>query len=197
MDFTADALCCSRRFRTLSFLDEGVCEGQTVEIDTSLWPERVVRVLEQLKECRGLPQAIRCDNGPEYTAQPVVDWCQAHGVELHYIQPGKPTQNAYIERFNRTYRTEVFERASVRGPGPGTRDQRRVAATLQRGTPARVTREPATERLSRILRAGKFSFCTGHLTGKATAGRNPRSPALLSSSSFTTWSRATALVGNS
>lgn len=108
MDFMADALYGGRKFRTLNFLDEGVREGLAIEIDTSLRAERVVRVLEQLKECRGLPQAIRCDNGPEYTAQPVVDWCQAHGVELRYIQPGKPNQNAYIERFNKTYRTEVL-----------------------------------------------------------------------------------------
>lgn len=66
-------------------------------------------MLEQLKEWRGLPRAIRCDNGPEYTAQALVDWCQAHRVELRYIQPGKPNQNAYIERFNKTYRAEVLD----------------------------------------------------------------------------------------
>lgn len=109
MDFMADTLYGGRRFRTLNVLDEGVREGLAIEIDTSLRAERVVRVLEQLKEYRGLPQAIRCDNGPEYTAQPVVDWCRAHGIELRYIQPGKPNQNAYIERFNKTYRTEVLD----------------------------------------------------------------------------------------
>lgn len=109
MDFMADTLYGGRRFRTLNVLDEGVREGLAIEIDTSLRAERVVRVLEQLKDWRGLPQAIRCDNGPEYTAQPVVDWCRTNGIELRYIQPGKPNQNAYIERFNRTYRTEVLD----------------------------------------------------------------------------------------
>ena len=52
--------------------------------------------------------ALRTDNGPEFTAQPFVDWCAEHGVALHYIQPGKPDQNAYIERFNRSCRTEVL-----------------------------------------------------------------------------------------
>lgn len=109
MDFMADALYGGRRFRTFNVLDEGVREALAIEIDTSLRTERVIRVLEQLKEWRGLPQAIRCDNGPEYTAQALVDWCEAHRVELRYIQPGKPNQNAYIERFNKSYRNEVLD----------------------------------------------------------------------------------------
>jgi putative transposase len=109
MDFMADALYGGRRFRTFNVLDEGVREALAIQIDTSLRAERVIRVLEQLKEWRGLPEAIRCDNGPEYTAQSVVDWCRQHGIELRYIQPGKPNQNAYIERFNKSYRTEVLD----------------------------------------------------------------------------------------
>ena len=109
MDFMADALYGGRRFRTFNVLDEGVREALAIEIDTSLRTERVIRVLEQLKEWRGLPQAIRCDNGPEYTSQALVDWCEAHRVELRYIQPGKPNQNAYIERFNKSYRNEVLD----------------------------------------------------------------------------------------
>lgn len=58
---------------------------------------------------RPLPAAIRCDNGPECTAQILADWCAEHGVELRYIQPGKPNQNVYVERFNKTYRTEVLD----------------------------------------------------------------------------------------
>jgi integrase, catalytic region len=109
MDFMADTLYGGRRFRTFNVLDEGVREALAIEIDTSLPAERVIRALEQLKEWRGLPQAIRCDNGPEYTAQSLVEWCRKHHVELRYIQPGKPNQNAYIKRFNKTYRTEVLD----------------------------------------------------------------------------------------
>jgi len=108
LDFMSDALYVGRRFRTLNVMDEGIREALTIEIDTSLPGQRVVRVLERLSAWRGLPKAIRCDNGPELTSQIFVDWCQDHGVEIRYIQPGKPNQNAFIERFNRTYREEVL-----------------------------------------------------------------------------------------
>ena len=108
LDFVSDALYVGRRFRTLNVMDEGVREALTIEIDTSLPGQRVVRVLERLSAWRGLPQAIRCDNGPEFISQVFVDWCKDHGIEIRYIQPGKPNQNAYIERFNRTYREEVL-----------------------------------------------------------------------------------------
>lgn len=108
MDFMSDALYNGRRFRTLNILDEGVREGLGIEIDTSLPAERVIRVMEQIAVWRGLPKAIRCDNGPEFIAQSIVDWCELHGIELRHIQPGKPNQNAFIERFNRTYRDEVL-----------------------------------------------------------------------------------------
>jgi hypothetical protein len=74
----------------------------------SLPSRRVVRVLNELVAVHGRPTAVRVDNGPEFTAQPFVDWCAEHGVATHYIQPGRPDQNAYIERFNRSYRTEVL-----------------------------------------------------------------------------------------
>jgi putative transposase len=79
-----------------------------IEIDTSLPAKRVVRVLQRLVELRGAPQAIRMDNGPELLAEEFVTWYERHGIEPRYIQPGKPDQNAYIERFNRTYREEVL-----------------------------------------------------------------------------------------
>lgn len=108
VDFMSDTLYGGRRFRTLNILDEGVREGLAIEIDTSLPAERVIRVLEQVVSWRGRPQALRLDNGPELIADRFMTWCAERGIELRYIQPGKPEQNAFIERFNRTYRTEVL-----------------------------------------------------------------------------------------
>ena len=68
----------------------------------------MVRTMERIKEWRGLPEAIRCDNGPELISRQFVDWCEENDIEIWYIQPGKPNQNAFIERFNRTYREEVL-----------------------------------------------------------------------------------------
>ena len=68
--------------------------------------ERVVRSLNQIIEWRGKPQTIRVDNGPEYISGTLMTWAEKHGVRLEHIQPGKPQQNAYIERYNRTVRGE-------------------------------------------------------------------------------------------
>jgi hypothetical protein len=92
----------------MNVLDEGVRECLGIEIDTSLPGERVVRTLDVIKSWRGVPDAIRCDNGPELLSQPFVTWCEQNGVEILYIQPGKPNQNAYIERFNKTFRDELL-----------------------------------------------------------------------------------------
>ena len=108
VDFMSDTLYGGRRFRTLNILDEGVREGLAIEVDTSLPAKRVIRVLEQVMSWRGRPQALRLDNGPELIADQFMAWCGERGIELRYIQPGKPDQNAFIERFNRTYRTEVL-----------------------------------------------------------------------------------------
>ena len=108
VDFVHDTLYSGRRFRTLNVMDEGVRECLAIEIDTSLPGARLVRVLEQLKASQGVPEAIRCDNGPELISQKFVEWCEDNDVAIKYIQPGKPNQNAYIERFNRTYRNEVL-----------------------------------------------------------------------------------------
>ncbi len=108
LDFMHDTLYCGRRYRVLNVLDEGVREALAIEVDTSLPGERVVRVLDQIKSWRGVPEAIRCDNGPELVSEAFRNWCIANVVAIWYIQPGKPNQNAYIERFNRTFRSEVL-----------------------------------------------------------------------------------------
>ena len=97
-----------RSFRTLNVIDESNREVLAIEIDLSLPAARVVRTLEQLEEIRGLPKAIRLDNGNELRSAVFIGWCESKGIDLKFIQPGKPQQNAFIERFNRTYRHEVL-----------------------------------------------------------------------------------------
>ncbi len=109
VDFMLDALYGGRRFRTLNVLDEANREALAIEVGTSIPAARVIRVLEQLITIYGRPAALRLDNGPEFTAQRFADWCKANNIELRFIQPGKPDQNAFVERFNRTYRHEVLD----------------------------------------------------------------------------------------
>ena len=104
----SDALYHGTRFRTFNVIDDFNREVVAIEIDTSLRGERLVRLFENIKADRGLPHMLRVDNGPELLNGAFVDWMTRHGVFIEYIQPGKPNQNAYIERFNRTYRTEVL-----------------------------------------------------------------------------------------
>ena len=109
LDFMSDALSNGRTFRTLNVIDDYNREALWIEVDTSLPAEQVVRVLEQLLDWRGKPARIRMDNGPELISQRLESWAQEKHIELLHIQPGKPAQNAYIERFNRTYREEVLD----------------------------------------------------------------------------------------
>lgn len=105
----SDTLYSGMRFRVLNIIDEGVREALDIVVDTSITAKRLVRVLDLLKSQRGVPKAIRVDNGPEMTAQVFADWCSENNVRINYIQPGCPNQNAYIERFNRSYREEVLD----------------------------------------------------------------------------------------
>jgi putative transposase len=108
IDFMRDTLYSGRVFRTLNVIDEANRGGLGIDIAVSIPAARVIALLAQLIDLHGRPQAIRCDNGPELTSQTFTDWCKQQDIELRFIQPGKPDQNAYIERFNRTYREEVL-----------------------------------------------------------------------------------------
>jgi len=109
MDFMSDQLGDGHHFRTFNVMDDYNREGLGIEVGLSLPSLRVVRALEQIIEWRGKPAALRCDNGPEYLSHTLVEWANKHQITLLYIQPGKPTQNAYIERFNRTARHEWLD----------------------------------------------------------------------------------------
>ena len=108
MDFMMDSLATGRRFRTLNVVDDYTRECVRIEVDTSLGGARVARVLEELWRQRGGPRVIVVDHGPEFTSQALDRWAYRRGVKLHFIAPGKPEQNAYVESFNGKFRDECL-----------------------------------------------------------------------------------------
>jgi putative transposase len=108
LDFVHDAVECGRTIRVLSAVDAYTRECLALEVDTSFASRRVTRVLEAIIAERGVPQAIRCDNGPELTSRHFLAWCIERQIELVHIQPGKPTQNGRVESFNGRLREECL-----------------------------------------------------------------------------------------
>jgi putative transposase len=108
IDFISDALVDGRRFRMLNVIDDYNRESLAIEVDTSLPSLRVVRVLTKLINQRNKPVHIRVDNGPEFISHKLQQWCDENKITLQYIQPGRPMQNAYIERNNGSLRRELL-----------------------------------------------------------------------------------------
>ena len=108
MDFVSDTLTDGRRFRMLAVVDDYTRECLCLVADTSLSGLRVARELDGLLAQRGLPQGCVSDNGTEFTSMAILRWSQTSGVDWHYIAPGKPTQNAFIESFNGRLRDELL-----------------------------------------------------------------------------------------
>ena len=109
MDFMSDAFSSGRAIRTFNIMDDFNREALHIALDFSINSKRVIRQLESVCQWRGYPEKIRVDNGPEFIAHAMKTWCKKKGIELHYIQKGKPMQNGFVERFNRTYRDEVLD----------------------------------------------------------------------------------------
>ena len=109
MDFMSDRLDDTRAFRLLNVVDDFNREGLGIEVDFSLPAARVIRTLERIIAWRGCPGSIRVDNGPEYVSDSLRQWAAERGIALKHIQPGKPQQNAYVERYNRTVRHEWLD----------------------------------------------------------------------------------------
>jgi putative transposase len=108
MDFVADTLVDGRSFRTLTIVDDFTRECPAIEVDTSLPGLRVTRVLERLAQERGLPRKIVVDNGTEFTSRMFDAWAHQRGIEIHFIRPGRPIENAYVESFNGKFRDECL-----------------------------------------------------------------------------------------
>ena len=109
LDFMSDALSDGRKFRVLNIIDDYNRESLKIEVDTSLPALRVQRALDQVVAWRGKPANVRSDNGPEFISQLMEQWGEQNKVSWHYIQPGRPMQNAYIERKNGSMRRELLD----------------------------------------------------------------------------------------
>ncbi len=108
MDFVADGLATGRALRVFTLVDSFTRECPALEVDSCLSSRRVTRVLDWVIEQRGVPDAIRCDNGPEFTSRHFLTWCEGHKIRIVYIQPGRPMQNGYVESFNGRFRDECL-----------------------------------------------------------------------------------------
>jgi putative transposase len=108
MDFVSDGLADGRRLRCLNIVDDFTRECLAIEVDSSLTGRRVVDVMKRLADLRGLPLSITTDNGPEFAGKILDEWAYTHGVHIHFITPGKPTQNCFVESFNGRFRDECL-----------------------------------------------------------------------------------------
>jgi putative transposase len=108
MDFVSDGLADGRRLRCLNIVDDFTRECLAIEVDSSLTGRRVVDVMKRLADLRGLPLSITTDNGPEFAGKIMDEWAYTHGVHINFIQPGKPTQNCFVESFNGRFRDECL-----------------------------------------------------------------------------------------
>ena len=109
MVVVCDVLTYGRRFRVLNIIDDFNRQAVAMEVGLSMPAEKVINTLEDVIWNNGKPQSIRVDNGPEFIADIFKKWCEGNGIRIKYIQPGKPTQNSFIERFNGSYRKSILD----------------------------------------------------------------------------------------
>lgn len=131
LDFLSDVFEPGRRFRILAVIDDCTRENLGLIADTSISGARVARELDALIRLYGKPQTIVSDNGTELTSRSMLEWQNTTGVNWHYIAPGKPTQNAFIESFNGKTARRTIERGGIHQPGRRTAKARLLAIRLQ------------------------------------------------------------------
>src|SRR5213078_4424918 len=131
MDFVSDCVSTGKVIRMLTLVDECTRECPAIEVDTSLGGLRVRRVLDRIVSARGLPEAIVLDNGPEFRGRALAAWSEERGVRLEFIQPGKPVQNAYVEKLQWPAARRMLKRQLVHESERRPTQDRRVATRLQ------------------------------------------------------------------
>jgi transposase InsO family protein len=156
MDFVSDTFGASRKFMILAINDDCFRENLCLIADTSISGARVARELDTLVRLYGKPACIVSDNGTEFTSRAILEWAGKNGIEWHYIDPGKPQQNGFIESFNGSLRDEIPQRGTVRQPGRCPPEAGHLALRLQP--------RPAT------LIFGKSNACTS--ASSVRAGRS-------------------------
>ncbi len=109
LDFMSDSLLHGRRFRTFNVIDDFNRKAISIEAEFSFPALGVVQAMKRAIGEHGKPEKVRVDNGPEFMALDFSRWCKAQGIEIQYIQPGRPMQNGFVERFNRTYRQDILD----------------------------------------------------------------------------------------
>ena len=109
LDFMSDVLINKRKFRTLNVIDDYNRQAIAVEVAHSMPATTVTRLMDRIIEEHGKPSRFRTDNGPEFISKEFREWCASREIEIHFIQPGRPMQNGYIERFNRTFRENILD----------------------------------------------------------------------------------------
>ena len=183
IDFMSDTLAAGRPFRTFNVVDGCSRECPAIEVATSIPGQRVTRVLDRLLETRGAPEALVADNGPEFTGKALDAWAYRHGVELHFIRPGKPIENAYVESFNGKFRDECLnenwftdiEDARIKIEA-WRRDynEKRPHSSLGNLTPAQFVKNRRLYKAGPALRAGRTQReIVGNVEATITDGLTP------------------------
>jgi len=148
VDFMSDSLADGRTFRTFNVLDDFNRQALGIEVYTDLPAARIIRVLDQIALWRGYPKQIRMDNGPEFISLAMAEWTESHRIHLEFIKPGKPTQNSFVERFNRTYSGGDPELLHFQRSEGGSRTHRGLAQRIQHRETTRIIAKQDTHRIS-------------------------------------------------